>query len=105
MIDVNFVYELYWINASWFLLHIYCESVAGIITKPEDFDKYILKSGDGAGYICEICSYTQTQFGVVKNHVESKHFPNSFDYNCPLCDKVLTTNNAFLIHKRRYHQQ
>ena len=77
--------------------------VAGFITKPEDFDKYILKTD--AGYTCEICAYSQAQFGVVKNHVESKHFPNSFNYNCPLCDKVLTTNNAFLIHKRRYHHQ
>ena len=35
----------------------------------------------------------------MRNHIECKHFPNTFSYNCLDCDKVFGTNNAYLWHK------
>ena len=72
------------------------------ITCPEDFENYVTKTSMGIP-MCTICEYTQNQYSVVKNHVESKHFPNTFQYDCPLCSKHFGTSNAFVIHKRRIH--
>ena len=76
---------------------------SGLISKPEDFEQFIQKVEAGP-YVCQICSYQQAKFGVVKNHIESKHFPDTFSYSCPFCDAVLGTNTALKIHKQRHHK-
>ena len=74
----------------------------GSISKPEDFEQFIHRVGAGP-YVCQICSYQQARFEVVKNHVESKHFPDTFTYPCPSCDAVLGTNTALKRHQQRHH--
>ena len=72
-------------------------------TSPADFDQYIRNMGGGL-YACTLCTHTQSQKNHVKNHVESIHFPNTFSYNCPHCDKVFGTYKAYLVHKNRAHK-
>jgi len=79
------------------------DAAKGGITKPEDFEKYLMSNGAG-GYTCSLCSYTKTRT-LVRNHVESIHFPNTFTYKCDLCGKTFGTNNAFLMHKKRFHSK
>ena len=67
----------------------------------EDFDQYVNKDGVGV-FSCMICSYKQKAVWNVRNHVESKHFPHTFIYTCPICDKTFGSNNAFLWHKRSH---
>ena len=67
----------------------------------EDFDQYVNKDGVGI-FSCVICSYRQRSLFFLRNHVESKHFPNTFDYACPICGKVLGSKHAFLWHKRSH---
>ena len=67
----------------------------------EDFDKYIAHDG-GSSYSCKMCPYRQNGIGHIRNHIESKHFPNTFTYSCSHCDKVLNSNNAFNWHKRQH---
>eukprot|EP00092_Neocalanus_flemingeri_P037293 GFUD01040614.1.p1 GENE.GFUD01040614.1~~GFUD01040614.1.p1 ORF type:complete len:393 (+),score=68.12 GFUD01040614.1:147-1181(+) len=68
--------------------------------RPEDLDQFI---GRGElGYNCEICA----QFGHasksnVRNHVESKHFPNTFVYNCNICNKTCNSRQALQQHKSK----
>ena len=77
---------------------------AGNISKYADLDQYIQRNVDNGRCVCLICSYSYPQFQNVKNHVESKHFPNSFTYSCPYCSKVFGTNQAYMTHKSRYHK-
>ena len=71
-----------------------------------DFEQFILLTGSGTGsYSCTLCSYVKTKT-LVRNHVESIHFPNTFTYRCsvPDCEKVFGTNNAFQMHRKRNHR-
>ena len=88
---------------SWVPLFLHGSCSSGGITKPEDFEKYLMSNGAG-GYTCSLCSYTKTRT-LVRNHVESIHFPNTFTYKCDLCGKTFGTNNAFLMHKKRFHSK
>ena len=76
---------------------------SGTINSQDDFEHFIQRSGSGP-YYCQLCSYNNKQFGVVKNHVESKHFPNTFSYQCQQCDTVLGTNTALYRHVQRVHK-
>ena len=59
--------------------------------------------GDGT-FACALCSFSMTRRLHVRNHVESKHFPNTFTYPCPICSKEFGTNKAFLNHKNSEHK-
>ena len=75
------------------------------ISSYEDFDKFIAKGHFETGYYCTICQqFRKRAFAEVRNHVESKHFPNSFSYQCNLCDLTLGTNTALTRHKQRVHK-
>ena len=61
-----------------------------------DFDQFILKDPAEKGFYCNICQlFRKRGIPDVRNHVESKHFPNTFSYPCNLCDAILGTNTAF----------
>ena len=79
------------------------EYLLGQITCPEDFQKFIHRDQSGR-YECTLCFHNVISLKDVKNHVESKHFPNTFSYSCTLCDKTFGTNSAYTTHKGRYHK-
>ena len=74
----------------------------GYITNPEDLDQYVLSSGDGS-FCCGICNQTMNHKGTLKEHIESKHFPNSFSYQCPECSHVVGTKKALKRHRQNRH--
>merc|ERR1712012_1526143 len=63
------------------------------VYKPEEFDDYIVKCGSGR-YSCTKCDYNQISKTTVRNHVESTHFPNTFQYSCD-CGKLFGTRQSF----------
>ena len=77
-------------------------------TDPSQLDQFVEKNlGDGR-WQCTICKdFSNTGKNHVRNHVESKHFPNTFSYNCPFvqCGKVFYTFQAIQKHKSREHKQ
>ena len=82
---------------NWFFF-----SSLGKITKPEDFDKYIIPNQTAGGHSCSLClQFTHVAKSNVRNHVESRHFPNSFVYNCDHCGHNLGTKKALQRHKAR----
>ena len=87
-----------------FMMIAYC-IFTGDITSFEDFDQFVSKE-QGHGYFCTICQlYRRRGIADVRNHIESKHFPNTFSYSCNLCDIVLGTNTALVRHKQSKHKQ
>ena len=78
--------------------------MAKSLSSPEDLEQFI-SSAPGHLHSCTLCSYTKTKT-LVRNHVESIHFPKTFTYRCsvPDCEKVFWTNNAFQMHRKRNHR-
>merc|ERR1719158_2624926 len=67
---------------------------------PADLDQFI-ERGD-LGYSCHICaSFSHASRSNVRNHVESKHFPNTFVYNCDACQKQCNSRQALQQHKSK----
>jgi len=73
-----------------------------ILSDPAELENYVERSSSGL-YICSLCSaFQHVARSNVKNHIESKHFPNSFAYTCPNCGSVSFTKQAYQTHKSRY---
>ena len=72
----------------------------GFITTPQDLDQYVLSAEDGSFY-CGICNQASRKKDNLKRHIESKHFPNIFSYQCPVCCISLGTRDALQNHKKR----
>lgn len=78
--------------------------VLGMLRTFGDFDIYIERSGLGAlnPWICSICrTFSHKSKYNVQNHVESKHFPKSFVYNCKYCTKEFYQRNTLSSHESR----
>jgi len=72
----------------------------GSVTSPEDFKKYIQR--DESGPHCGIClQFYNRSVTNVRNHIESKHFPNSFSYTCRKCCINVSTKVALDRHMTR----
>jgi len=77
----------------------------GEVTSPDDLYQFCLKSPGQSKWRCGICSeYTNNGRNHVRNHVESKHFPNTFQYQCPQCDKTCNTKKGLDVHKSEKHR-
>jgi len=68
------------------------------LTDPSQLEQFIVK--EQTGYMCSVCNiFTHNTKHHVRNHVESKHFPNTFLYSCPTCGKEVFTRKALERHK------
>lgn len=78
--------------------------ISGLISTAEDFANFIEKEPEDQGYFCSICfAFRKRGKADVRNHVESKHFPNTFNYNCDVCGLTVGTNTALKRHMQRVH--
>jgi len=67
---------------------------------PDDLKIYILHGVDAL--TCSICqNFSHKSKYTLQNHIESKHFPNTFVYTCPKCQKNVSTREALICHKKR----
>ena len=70
--------------------------------QPNDLLKYITRDEATGTSMCSICSsFFHKSPSNVRNHIESKHFTNTFVYNCPHCGKECSSHQALLKHKSR----
>jgi len=75
----------------------------GLVSSVEDFDSYIVKEAKSQGYYCSLCSmYGKRGRADVRDHIESRHFPGTFSYNCLQCNQTLPTNKALKRHKQKH---
>ena len=80
-------------------------SLSGLLTKPEDFNQFVQRNESGVP-MCGICSkFTNKSLSNVRNHIESKHYPNTFSYNCKHCQSVFGTYNSLNMHERNSHRK
>ena len=78
---------------------------AGALSSPEDLKSYISKDDLSGQHTCVICNYANRNAGNVRNHVESRHFPNMFEYTCKLCGDVFGTKTQLNNHLARSHKK
>ena len=73
------------------------------VERREDLERYILKDESGS-YLCALCSELKPNKARSKVwcHIESKHFPNTFTYQCEICFQDLTTRKAYQKHIDRH---
>ena len=56
-------------------------------------------------YFCMIChKFSHQARANVRNHVEARHFPNSFSYSCDLCGKECPSKSTLQLHRSRVHK-
>jgi len=53
---------------------------------------------------CTICGKTGNDRSNLRRHVESVHFPESFQYDCKFCGKVYNAKNSLYVHISTYHR-
>eukprot|EP00092_Neocalanus_flemingeri_P007788 GFUD01008408.1.p1 GENE.GFUD01008408.1~~GFUD01008408.1.p1 ORF type:complete len:332 (-),score=86.07 GFUD01008408.1:2-997(-) len=69
------------------------------IKSPEDLYVYCTKEVGESKWKCGICyQFSHMGRNQVRNHVESKHFPNTWQYNCKHCGSVSNTKKALDVH-------
>ena len=54
---------------------------------PQDLDQYVMSAEDDGSFYCGICNHSVSQMRKdnLRRHIESKHFPNVFSYQCSEC--------------------
>jgi len=53
---------------------------------------------------CTICGKTGNDRSNLRRHVESVHFPQSFQYDCKYCGKVFNAKNSLYVHISTHHR-
>jgi len=72
---------------------------------PADLLQYIVKDTASGILSCSLCShFSHRSRANVRNHIESKHFPNTFVYTCPTCAKECPSHQSLLKHKSLFHK-
>jgi len=72
---------------------------------PADLLQYIVKDSSTGNLSCSLCySFSHRSRANVRNHIESKHFPKTFVYTCPICEKECPSHQSMLKHKSLFHK-
>jgi len=75
------------------------------ITSPDDLYLFCSKEVGETKWKCNIClQFKHGGRNQVRNHVESKHFPNQFQYNCEYCEKSCSTKKGLEVHISEKHR-
>ena len=75
-------------------------------TNPDELLQFVVRSDHEGKFLCSICrSFFHAKKYHVRNHVESKHFPNTFEYPCNICQKSYYTRKALESHLSKCKQQ
>ena len=72
---------------------------------PSDLLSFCAKSPASNKWSCGICGqFSHVGRHQVRNHVESKHFPTTFQYQCQYCDKICNTKKGLEVHLSERHR-
>ena len=75
------------------------------LNSPEDLLQFVIKSLEGSTFECTLCpNFKAVRKGLVRNHLESIHFPGTFTYYCDYCNKPFGGKNALAVHKSSAHK-
>ena len=76
------------------------------VSTPDDLLQYVQRDQVMAKYYCGLClGFKNSSKSHVRDHVEQRHFPNTFDYTCELCSKLCSSKIALRDHKNYNHKK
>ena len=71
---------------------------------PEELFLYVRRDPGDQRFYCTLCSlFSHASRTNCRNHVEARHFPNTFHYPCDSCDSTFTTKSTWAMHKSKKH--
>ena len=78
---------------------------AGLLTDdPSELFRFVRRDPADQRYYCTLCpNFSHASRTNSRNHVEAKHFPNTFHYPCDQCDSSFTTKSTWAMHKSKKH--
>ena len=74
-----------------------------LVNSFEDLLQFVVRTKGGHKCLCG--SFSHSSKVAVQRHVESKHFPNHFAWNCDVCGKQPKTKEALRLHKCSPHSK
>jgi len=81
-----------------------CSANPGV-KSPDDLYQFCSKPDGETKWKCNICwQFSHRGRNNVRNHVESKHFPNQFEYHCDYCEKTCHTKKGLEVHTSEKHR-
>ena len=78
--------------------------ISGSISLLQQFIEKITEGNDKGKYKCTMCGKINGQKIHTQNHIESIHFPGTFEYNCKHCDLSFSGRNKLYIHVNQMHK-
>jgi len=71
---------------------------------PDELLQFVSKSEEDNKFLCSFCGkFKAVRKGLVRNHIESIHFPGVFTYSCEICKKDFLGKNALAVHNSEKH--
>jgi len=81
-------------------------SKGSMFEDPSDLLQFVRKDPTDSKFYCTLCSkFSHQTRANTRNHVESKHFPNMFHYQCDQCEMSFNTKSNLAMHRSRKHRQ
>ena len=75
---------------------------------PSELLQFVAKETSDLGktkYVCTLCNkFSHLYRTNVRNHVESKHFPNVFSYECEHCGESFSSKSIVQQHRHKMHK-
>ena len=70
-----------------------------------EFERYMVYNSVTKMYTCTLCQRESIARLGLLNHIESRHFPNSYVYTCVHCAKEFNNKNSMSVHVSRVHNK
>ena len=73
---------------------------------PSDLLQFVRKDPYDQKFHCTLCDrFSHSVITCTRNHVESKHYPDTFTYQCDLCDQIFNSKMQLNNHKQTKHKK
>ena len=80
------------------------ENGGGVEQDLHEYSRRITEEGENFGkFQCNLCGMISLKRSGSFEHVESIHFPGTYEYPCDQCDEKFDTNNKWRTHRSRVH--
>ena len=79
--------------------------LGSMVSDPSDLMQYVTRDLQDKKFYCTICNvFSHLKAACTRNHVEAKHFPNVFSYECPVCSQSFHSKISLNGHKASKHK-
>lgn len=75
-----------------------CEKCKKVYLRHDSLKKHEKECGKEPDIFCKLCSYATVRPSNLRTHMQTRHDPNKRVFQCPKCNKLLTTKYAYDCH-------